>query len=70
MKTLLKFAIGAAIGSALVRLLMNQRSEKEVLNPEADASAPPLESASAEATAASVDELVGETRGAQNALNS
>jgi len=61
MKTLLKFAIGAAIGSALVHLLMNQRPDEESLSPEADASGPPPESASDEATASSPDELVADT---------
>jgi hypothetical protein len=61
MKTLLKFAIGAAIGSALVHLLMNWSSDEETLDTGVDASGPPLESASGDAPASSADELVADT---------
>jgi hypothetical protein len=61
MKTLLKFAIGAAIGSTLVHLLMSRRSQEEAFAPDADASGQGLESASDDATASSVDDLVADT---------
>jgi hypothetical protein len=59
MKTLLKFAIGAAIGSTLVHLLMNRRSQDEAFD--AGTSSQPVESASDEAPASSVDDLVTDT---------
>ena len=61
MNTLIKFAVGAAIGGALVHLLMNQRDEDELLEVEGDTSGPPLETASDDRTASSVDDLVADT---------
>ena len=61
MNTLIKFAVGAAIGGALVHLLMNQRDEDELLEGEGDTSGPPLETASDDRTASSVDDLVADT---------
>jgi hypothetical protein len=62
MNTLLKFAVGAAIGGALVHLLRNQRSaEDEWQEGEGDTSGPPLETASDDRPASSVDDLVTDT---------
>jgi len=62
MNTLLKFAVGAAIGGALVHLLRNGRSgEDELLEGEGDISGAPLETASDDRPASSVDELVTDT---------
>ena len=66
MNNLLKFAVGAAIGGALVHLLMNRSEEDELLEGEGlegagDTSGPPLETASDDRPASSVDELVTDT---------
>lgn len=63
MNTLLKFAVGAAIGGALVHLWMNRSEEDAWLESrgEGDTSRPPLETASDDRPASSVDDLVTDT---------
>lgn len=61
MNSLLKFAVGAAIGGALMHLWMSRSEEGDLLGVEGDTSGPPLETASDDRPASSVDDLVADT---------